>query len=168
MKCPRCQHTLETVEYEGVEIETCPGCQGEWLDAGELLKIVKAVEKVFTPEEIAALDAINRNIFSIIDTGPDELHCPHCTGEALRKFNYASSTGILLDKCRRCKGIWLDKDELEKVQALVEEWEKNLEQDKKSFGSLLQKTRAHCQKELEEAVCISRYDFVNAVLRRFV
>lgn len=34
MKCSRCGGVLESIRYEDVDIETCPGCGGEWLDKG--------------------------------------------------------------------------------------------------------------------------------------
>ena len=36
MKCPKDGYDLNTGEYHGVQIETCPHCGGMWLDAGEL------------------------------------------------------------------------------------------------------------------------------------
>jgi hypothetical protein len=36
MKCPKCGADLGTTDYEGVQIDRCPDCQGVWLDAGEL------------------------------------------------------------------------------------------------------------------------------------
>ncbi|PYK65735.1 MAG: hypothetical protein DME21_00290 [Verrucomicrobia bacterium] len=54
MKCPRCGSILCTVEYDGVMIEVCPDCKGEWLHAGELQKIVEHHDEVFTQEEIAS------------------------------------------------------------------------------------------------------------------
>jgi len=36
MKCPKCGHDLEEKCYEDVEIDVCTGCQGVWLDHGEL------------------------------------------------------------------------------------------------------------------------------------
>jgi Zn-finger nucleic acid-binding protein len=36
MKCPKDGYDLESSQYHGVQIETCPHCGGMWLDAGEL------------------------------------------------------------------------------------------------------------------------------------
>ena len=36
MHCPKCGQPLYEIEYKGVKIDRCPGCQGVWLDAGEL------------------------------------------------------------------------------------------------------------------------------------
>jgi Zn-finger nucleic acid-binding protein len=42
MKCPVCSGTdLLMTERQGVEIDSCPGCRGVWLDRGELDKIIE-------------------------------------------------------------------------------------------------------------------------------
>jgi Zn-finger nucleic acid-binding protein len=42
------------------------------------------------------------------------LTCPVCQG-AMREFN---REGILIDCCTQCKGVWLDRGELEKLMSL--------------------------------------------------
>ncbi|MFP4056258.1 MAG: zf-TFIIB domain-containing protein [Candidatus Brocadiia bacterium] len=167
MRCPRCNETLRAVRYEGVPVETCPACEGEWLDAEELGKVVHTVEETFTPEQVTALDAINESVFSLDDSPPNQLHCPKCPGVELNRFNYASSSGIALDKCPGCGGIWLDKDELEHVQILVEEWEKKLDEDREKYGPALEKARQRVHQELDQGASVSRFGFVNAILRGF-
>lgn len=36
MNCPRCSEEMNQVEIQEVPVEQCPGCEGVWLDAGEL------------------------------------------------------------------------------------------------------------------------------------
>jgi len=36
MHCPKCGMELTTVDYRGIEVDKCSGCEGVWLDAGEL------------------------------------------------------------------------------------------------------------------------------------
>ena len=36
MKCPKCGMDLVTIDYKGVQIDRCSGCEGVWLDCGEL------------------------------------------------------------------------------------------------------------------------------------
>jgi len=86
MKCPRCNSLLCSIEYEGVQIDVCPNCKGEWLDAGELLKIVQHHDEVFSPEEIASLDAVNKQIFTAEKDDHDELNCPHCERVRMEHF----------------------------------------------------------------------------------
>jgi Zn-finger nucleic acid-binding protein len=54
-RCPRCAAELIPVPYRGVELDKCSGCQGVWLDFGELDQVVAedpgffaAVRKIFT------------------------------------------------------------------------------------------------------------------------
>ena len=41
MKCPKDGYDLDSSEFHGVQIETCPHCGGMWLDAGELQTLAK-------------------------------------------------------------------------------------------------------------------------------
>ena len=41
MNCPRCDGTLKTNSFEGVDIDTCEKCGGVWLDSGELEQLTK-------------------------------------------------------------------------------------------------------------------------------
>ena len=167
MKCPRCSSVLIETEYDSVTIEACPGCQGQWLFAGELEKIVEHHDEVFTAAEIDSLDAVNKEIFTAEKDDHDELNCPVCTNAPMEHFNYGDTTGIILHKCTNCDGIWMDKEELKKVEEVVDGWKADLNQDAAKFGSVLEKIDAEEQKDLDQAVSISHLGFVNRVLRRF-
>ncbi len=167
MNCPRCNLSLRTVEYDGVRIEVCPKCNGEWLHAGELQKIVEHHDEVFTPEEIASLEAVNTTILTAEKYNHDELNCPVCRGGRMGHFNYPDTSGIILHKCNQCGGIWTDKDQLTKIEELVDGWKADLNQDTAKYGPILAKVEAEEQKELDRSVSISRVGFVNAVLRHF-
>ena len=41
MHCPKCGMELTTLSMRGVEVDQCHSCQGIWLDAGELEKLVE-------------------------------------------------------------------------------------------------------------------------------
>lgn len=155
---------MRIILYEGVEIETCPGCEGEWLDAGELLKITTLWETKFTPEEMKEIDAVNRNIFKTHDES-SELSCPKCDATELRRRNYAVSSGVAIDRCLACEGVWLDHQELEKVQILAEHWELKLSEDLGEQGELLEKIRQQHEEWIDEQVSISRFGIVNWILR---
>ncbi len=36
MKCPKCGMNLVEIDYQGIKVDKCSGCNGVWLDAGEL------------------------------------------------------------------------------------------------------------------------------------
>ena len=167
MKCPRCNSIFSPVEYDGQVVEVCPGCKGEWLHAGELQKLVEHHDEVFTSDEIASLDAVNKEIFSAEKDDHDELNCPVCGTVRMEHFNYGDTSGIIIHKCAQCGGIWMDKDQLQKVEEVVDGWKADLGQDEAKYGPVVEKIEVEEQKELDKAVSISRFGLVNAVLRRF-
>jgi Zn-finger nucleic acid-binding protein len=167
MKCPRCNSDLQSVEYDGQIVEVCASCKGEWLHAGELQKIVEHHDEVFTPQEIGSLAAVDKQIFTAENEDRDELNCPACQNVPMEHFNYGDTSGIILHKCPQCGGIWMDKDQLQKVEAVVDGWKADLNKDSAQYGGVVKKIDAEEQAELDKAVSISRFGFVNAVLRRF-
>jgi len=51
MHCPKCGMSLVTIDYKGIAIDRCTGCEGIWLDFGEMEEITKlektGVDKLF-------------------------------------------------------------------------------------------------------------------------
>lgn len=166
-QCPRCSAELQTILYTGVEVETCPVCEGEWLDAEELGVIVQNAERKFTREEIAELDRARSQIFHLGPQAPERISCPKCYNRKLVPFNYASTSGIILDKCRGCGGIWLDKGELERIQALVDEWNGYLYQNKVRYAPVAARLQDEEEKAQAAGAVKSRFSFVMTVLRAF-
>lgn len=41
MKCPKCGMDLIEIDYKSVKVDRCSGCEGVWLDAGELDTVSK-------------------------------------------------------------------------------------------------------------------------------
>ena len=148
MKCPRCRSVLRVVEYDGIQVEVCSDCRGEWLHAEELEKIVEHHDHVFSDRDI--------------------LNCPHCETIEMERFNYADASDLQLHKCPECGGIWADKDQLEKVEELVDGWKASLTEDTAKFGPILKKVAAEERKELDRDVSISRFAVVNTILRRLL
>ncbi len=52
MHCPKCGMNLITIDYKGIAIDRCSGCDGIWLDAGELEAITRleksGLDKLFS------------------------------------------------------------------------------------------------------------------------
>ncbi len=125
MNCPQCGLGLVAVDYHGVEVEACPGCGGEWLDAQELGKIVRIRGTRFDDAAVRAaaqappLEGLPAEAFD------RQLVCPKCGGQT-QPLNYGGDSGIILDRCAGCGGFWLDAQELERVQMLVEGWDARL------------------------------------------
>ena len=168
MKCPRCRSVLRVVEYDGIQIEVCSDCRGEWLHAEELEKIVEHHDHVFSARDIAALETVNRPLTPMEEQDRDILNCPHCETIEMERFNYADASDLQLHKCPECGGIWADKDQLEKVEELVDGWKTSLTEDTAKYGPILKKIAAEERKELDRDVSISRFAVVNTILRRLL
>lgn len=41
MRCPKCGMELIEIDYKDIKVDKCSGCEGIWLDAGELDAVAK-------------------------------------------------------------------------------------------------------------------------------
>ena len=46
LRCPKCGMELTEVDYKGVRVDKCFGCEGVWLDAGEMEAVSKLEKSV--------------------------------------------------------------------------------------------------------------------------
>ena len=157
MKCPICENQLDTIEYEGIVLETCDVCCGEWLNADELDKVTCIREKKFNEEECRAI-AESLTITGVrIDDVDRDLVCPNCSC-ITDAINYGGDTGIVLERCAGCGGFWLDDGELEKVQMVIEGWEDALPDDLAKYGPVLRDIEVKA--DIEDDVEVSRLPVV--------
>ncbi len=111
MYCPRCQQTLTTKTINDVntsiEVDSCPDCGGLWFDKDELTQIDTIIEPTLV--EIRHLPNKSEQF--------ERLHCPACNNAPrLEKMIHPRDRKVVMDYCPYCKGIWLDKGELEAIQ----------------------------------------------------
>ena len=132
MNCPRCSKPLNAISYEGVTVDSCNSCKGNFLDKGELLQINKARSVTFSEQERASVEGARCAVITDIKRTDKPLKCPKCQVD-MGSLNYAYSSGIIVDLCPKCEGLWLDKGELEQVQIVIEEWEKKDPQIRNQF-----------------------------------
>ena len=165
MNCPNCSKWLRTIEYEGIEIETCDGCGGEWLDAHELGKVTRIRQVKFNDEERRAI-AQSTTITGVDLLRADrDLVCPKC-GSTTDAINYGGDTGIVVDRCTACGGFWLDEGELEKVQMVIEGWDDCLPDDLRKYGKTLRDIEVKLDQE--DDVVVSRLPLVGRFINMCV
>jgi Zn-finger nucleic acid-binding protein len=108
-------------DLHGIEIDECPDCKGTWFEQDELRKT----------KDIQAAD-LNWLDFDLWKH-PERFHaadkplaCPRCAVNMVT-IEY-DRTGVEIDYCASCGGVWLDAHEMEQIiRALFEELEtKNL------------------------------------------
>lgn len=120
MKCPSCQSRFETRLIGGVEIDECSGCQGIWLDADELRQIKDGTNK--------DLNWVDFDLWKHSDrfrVNSNRMKCPTCT-TALVAIDY-DDTGVEVDFCTQCRGVWLDGGELDKIISRLSEELQNMD-----------------------------------------
>jgi Zn-finger nucleic acid-binding protein len=91
-----------------VEVDSCPTCQGLWLDAKELSRL----------DDNFFVDVEEIELTDVSPTEEDkELACPRCDGQpGLRKARPKDHGDVVLDTCKNCGGFWLDAGELKKIR----------------------------------------------------
>lgn len=132
MHCPSCRHALVAEERCGQTVDRCRSCGGLWLDATELGALVRQ-----TPLP-AHTDPAHTDPARY--TGTRGLACPRCQ-VALEPFNYAHDSGVHINRCGDCDGIWLEHGQLELLvqyrtgtaatQALADAWSSELQGDQR-------------------------------------
>ena len=167
MQCPQCATALQATVYEGVPMHTCEGCGGEFMGGEELARIVKHRRERFTPQMRGQL-ADRKPAFGGLGTEPDRvLACPAC-GNTMKIANYGGDTGIFVDRCGICSGLWLDHEELEKVQIVMEQWADEAQPQIKAIAGELEKARREAADHTTGAFSGSRFAFINALINRLL
>ena len=166
MYCPQCQHEMREIEYEGANVHTCDGCGGEFLGASELGHIVNRREERFSDTE--APPRKERPRFGVPEAEMKRiLACPSCDAQMI-VGNYGGDSGIYIDRCDRCGGVWLDCEELEHIQILMEKWADDAPHQLQSIAGELELARRRAAERTSHTFAGSRFAFVNALINRFL
>lgn len=145
MTCPRCQVSLSEVARAGVVADTCGTCRGLWLDRDELLAMAASAggaqrsrkdgDRCTGAGHVPTTRA-GRRLSGTGESGA--LRCPRC-GDVLCQ---TQRHGARVDECRRCRGVWLDDGELERVRASLRDQRSGWEWDEEEPGIAIRWDRA--------------------------
>ena len=109
MKCPKCKiEDLEKIKINGVKIDRCENCGGLWFDKDEL-----KITRDHRDKNLSWLDFDLWKDENKLMISGQSINCPK-DDKPLFKIKYGS-TDIMVDICLNCHGIWLDKNELDKI-----------------------------------------------------
>ena len=114
MKCPNCQTNEldQKIDVGSVSVDMCSICGGLWFEAEELRKAKDEEDKFSNWFDFDLWK--DSEVF--VATEGDRV-CP-TDDTKLHKLKYGDSI-IEIDACRKCNGIWLDKEEFEKIMVYV-------------------------------------------------
>ena len=108
MNCPKCDTPMQTRKLARMKLDDCPKCGGAWFDRDEL----RRTKDVTDPD----LNWMDFEIWKHKDrfhAAARPLKCPRCS-VTMAAVDY-DDTGIEIDCCARCQGVWLDRDEFAKI-----------------------------------------------------
>lgn len=164
MNCPHCSTDLQSLAYEGVSILTCAECGGEFIAAEQMSHILRIRDQGFDASIVSAAAAA-RPSFAAPPREARSLCCPACHGTT-DSVNYCGDTGVFVDRCRVCAGLWLDQSELERIQSILEHWEDAAPDQRRAVAPEIRKAReAALRKGVFDG---SRFAFVNAIVNRIL
>ncbi|MQA91250.1 MAG: hypothetical protein GEU90_13635, partial [Gemmatimonas sp.] len=127
LPCPVCLGTMmEKVRLggsrQGLEVDHCRRCGGVWFEPGEVQQLrsapqdelwTKLGERSSTPTLCHDCHApLERSAERCSGCGASNLlDCPDCA----HPMHVELYSGLRLDVCRRCNGVWFDHHELEAI-----------------------------------------------------
>lgn len=114
MKCPKCGKHLDDIIVNGCKVNRCSLCGGIWFDKNEL--------KTVRDERDSNLSWLDFDLWSDgskLKQSGSSIDCPR-DGEPLFKIKYGASD-VMVDICLACRGVWLDKGELDKILGELKE-----------------------------------------------
>ena len=120
MNCPKDNQPLKSRQWEtGIEVDQCPSCGGVWLDHRELESIQSTVERDYSDQLARSPRLVSRAYEMAFDISTKKhLACPACDVE-MEHREYVS-TQIMIDVCGECRGVWLDRGELQALEVFFE------------------------------------------------
>jgi Zn-finger nucleic acid-binding protein len=111
MDCPVCKNAMIVLELSEVEIDYCTGCDGIWLDAGEL-------------ELLLGDGGKSRGLIGSFHKAPHtrekQRKCPICDKKMEKIIVGKDEPALMLDRCAKGDGLWFDKGELSNIIARAE------------------------------------------------
>jgi len=109
MNCPNCQEAkLEEIVFNKVGADYCPKCLGLWFEEDELRAAKDEKDKDFNWLDIDLWSDEKK-----FQLGNGQKACPK-DGVPLYEVRYGDS-GIKVDLCEQCRGVWLDRGEFKKI-----------------------------------------------------
>lgn len=112
MKCPNSHESFEEIKIGNVKVDRCSLCEGLWFNQDELRQ-AKDSQEEYAPWFDFDLWNDEKNF----KPTPSLKYCP--TDQIpMFKVNYEGSI-IEIDACKKCLGIWLDKNEFKNIVEFI-------------------------------------------------
>jgi Zn-finger nucleic acid-binding protein len=120
------KNVTETELFDKVSYDVCSTCGGLWLDRGELDKVASqtpgSVEQstLFNLREMEARNLDNPMLRERLSLIRECLR----DGQRMVKMQFMGDAPIVMDYCKTCGGLWLDKGELSEINRYIKWFDK--------------------------------------------
>ncbi len=114
LSCPGCKNPLKQSNNKGVRVDECENCKGIWFDEGELKAARDNTDKYLRWLDFVIFEEKPGKY----STSESNRQCIRCE-EKLRTLTFMHSK-VVIDACPKCKGIWLDNQEFQKIIKYLE------------------------------------------------
>ena len=155
LKCPICKILLVRKTYEGVNIHACEKCTGTLLRFDRLRAVESRRDK--SEQELTN---------ELVQAGEDTLEkirCSRCLSNMEKRTKKLGSWEFTIDRCNKCKLVWLDAGELAKLQVVYEYSEKG--EEAKRFQNRLKNMSPEEKREYEARIAsLKEEDFAMDVI----
>jgi len=109
---------MTELERGGVWIDRCDMCGGVWFDSGELNDYLRDRVEKDSSVPHASVVPDGPSAYRAPGSRISDIQCPRCR-EPLSRFNFAYDSGVILDRCNRCSGLWVERGKLKPLAAHV-------------------------------------------------
>ena len=115
MTCLDCQTEMQQTDSRVVRIDECPRCRGRWFDRDELRRAKDRAD-----DDLRWLDFDPFSEKAVpLEVASEGRICPRCSVQ-MGAISYQTS-GVVINKCNTCHGIWLHHDQFEKIVKYLED-----------------------------------------------
>ena len=142
--CAGCGGGLHETQYIGVTIEMCLNCGGVWLEDGRLKDLFDSARRGLPAKSVENATRFKPQYKLSSEDQARIVKCPWCIG-VLKPVNYTASSGVAIYACINNHGVWVPKDNLERLLLFLTVWESTF---RKARGAYAQITRIEKQRFL--------------------
>ncbi len=112
MKCTICNNSLVKTTLAGRTVYSCPVQHGIWFPSKIFNIVLQKLSLGITDAKSTVNNILKTSVLKSTNPNFSKKKCPNCSA-VLSTYNYCYNSNIFFDKCNKCAGLWLDKNELE-------------------------------------------------------
>jgi Zn-finger nucleic acid-binding protein len=112
----------------------CLACGGIWLEDGRLKGLIDSARRGLPPKSVENATRFTPRYKLADEDQARIVKCPWCIG-ILKPINYTSSSGVAIYSCINNHGVWVPKDNLERLLLFLNVWESTFKRAPGAYSS---------------------------------